>query len=389
MSASKMSVKFLVRDKVSTLYLLISTMICHISLFTLFNICYLEGRDGEGGVLGIIIFISTFISAYLFWYINNMSIETRRKEMAVQTICGLPQGKIALLSILQLIVISGVSVLVSYIIASILSPIFVGVVYGMSGQVAPEFKFSLEALIVPMIIVLIQFIFVLFNTAGMVFRCEPIELFKKEKGIKFLNVSATLVKLFLSIMLIKYIGFIGVIYCSLLLFIDIAFKKKNYNKKTFMVYKFLKKALDGSLFLVVGYIAVKFSTIMFMRTGLEDAYLATIGVVGVSMMLVIVTVAFIYKSILGLIENKKEYKTLSMIGYSKKEVKSIMKMEMGVFCGFITLVPILDMPTLILLDNSVTNYLLAHGAIHIVITSIATIIILKIANNLMDKYIDN
>ena len=387
MSASKLSIKFLIRDKISTFYLVISTIICYTSLFILFNIAYLDGRESEGGVIGIIIFTATFISSYLFWYINNMSLEARRKEMAVETICGVTKGKVSMLSILQLLSMSGIAAIIGFILANIVAPILVRIIYSINGSVAPALSFSFESILVPIIIILIQFLFVLFNNAGMVYRCEPVNLFKKEKGIKLLSMSVTTVKMVVSLIFINYIGFLGVFYCGVLLYIEFALKNKMYNRRNFMILKFLKKSLDGSLFLIVGYIAVKFSSASLMLKDLSDPYILSLGIIGVAMMMIIVTIAFVYKIIFGVIENKKAYKTLTMIGYSKNEVKKMLEKEIGLFSLFILATPLSEIPILLIFGGGLDFYVLIYAGVHVVLTLIAIAVIFKVSNKLVSEYI--
>ena len=386
-SACRLALKFLVRDKIASFYLILSTIIAYTSLFILFNVCYLEGRADEGGTLGIIIFISTFISSYLFWYINNMSLESRRKEMAVETICGVSKGHISILAIFQLIIMSGISIIISFILASILAPIFIRIIYSFNGEVAPDLNFSIESILVPIVIILIQFIFVLFNNAGMVYRCEPIDLFKKERNMKSLSISVSLVKMGISLLFIKYIGLLGVFYCGIVFFIDSVIMSKKYNRKNFMIFKFLKKILDGSLFLVVGYIAVKFASTALAVMDTSDSYIMALGIIGISMMMIIVTVAFIYKVIFSVMENKKEYKTLTMIGYTPKEVKKIARCVIVIFSLFIIFAPLFDLPIVILVSGGLDSYRLMYVVAHLILSIIAMGIILKVSDRLIRDYI--
>ena len=386
-SGCKLALKFLTRDKIASFYLILSTIIAYTSLFILFNVCYLEGRADEGGTLGIIIFISAFISSYLFWYINNMSLENRRKEMAVETICGVSKGHISMLAIFQLITMSVISIVISFILANILAPIFIRIIYSFNGEVAPNLNFSIESILVPIIIILIQFTFVLFNNAGVVYRCEPIDLFKKERNMKSLSISVSAVKMGISLIFIEYIGLLGVFYCGMVLMIDSALMGKKYNRNNFMILKFLKKILDGSLFLVVGYIAVKFASTSFAVMDTSDSYIIALGIIGVSMMMIIVTIAFIYKVVFSTIENKDEYKILTMIGYTPKEVKKIARSVTFIFSLFIILVPLFDLPIVILFGGGLDGYRLMYIIAHIIVSIIATGIILKITDKLISEYI--
>ena len=129
--------KILKRDYKQTSYLIISLTISFIIVFNIFNICTIDIMQAnnmqENIVLGMIILSVTAVSMFLGCYLNQVFLERRRSEMAMQMVCGVSIGEVLGGVLFQTFIISGISIILGFGIGFLISPIFNNLVYSMLG----------------------------------------------------------------------------------------------------------------------------------------------------------------------------------------------------------------------------------------------------------------
>lgn len=402
MGANSLAIKFMVRDKKSIFYLILSTVICYLSLFTLFHTTYLNDGNSidmmEKAVLGLTILVVAFISGYVSWYINIVSMEARRKEMAIQTVSGVTRLGILKIAFLQLFVISVISVVIALLLSFVTTPLLVRVIYGVLSLEKISFSISLEAIAVALVIIVLQFVFVFFYNGGMAYRNEAIDLFGKEKKLNFMQIPKSGIMAFVSLILyflvflgfllpnisdtaenasafsnslenLSILGMIGILQFTIPLILDILISKKyKYNKKAIIVLKNLKSNLDNSLFLVVAFALVKFLTAVVLDKGSGEIQSTfALGIIGLIMIVIITSVALIYKVSFEAFKKKKVYKTMFMLGYKLDEIKSIIKIEIISFCALIISIPFFNMFISLLVKASFEDSFILNNIIFLMV----------------------
>lgn len=416
MGANALAMKLIIRDKKSVFYLILSTTICYLSLFTLFNTTYLNDINGanmqESFVLGATILTVAFISGYVSWYINIVSMKARRKEIAIQSVSGVTRLGILKISFMQLFVISAISIVLAFTLSLITTPLIIGIVYGIIGSLPPSFLVSIEAIAVTFVIIGLQFIFVFFYNGGMAYRNETIDLFGKEKSLSILKFKPSKILAILSVILslgailgiflprvsssleaasalvssldnLSIIGVVGVFKFTLPCIIDFIIDRYyKYDKKKIILLKNIKSNLDNSIFLVIAYILIRFltSVVLSNKSELESTF--ALGVIGLIIILIITTVALVYKVASEAFKNKKTCKTMFMLGYKIEEIKSILKIEIVCFCILIVSLPFIQLLISYLVKLSFGGGLGVYDIIYLF-----SYIIMGIIGNIISYYV--
>ncbi|WP_066875194.1 FtsX-like permease family protein [Clostridium mediterraneense] len=149
--------KILKRDYKQTSYLIISLTISYIIVFNIFNICTIDIMQAnniqENIVLGMIILSVTAVSMFLGCYLNQVFLERRRSEMAMQMVCGVSVGQVLGGVLFQTLIISGISIILGFGIGFLISPIFNNLVYSMLGVAGSPYFISIKGLVVSLVII--------------------------------------------------------------------------------------------------------------------------------------------------------------------------------------------------------------------------------------------
>ena len=393
--------KILKRDYKQTSYLIISLTISFIIVFNIFNICTIDimqpDNMRETAVLGMIILSVTAVSMFLGCYLNQVFLERRRDEMAMQMVCGVSIGQILGGVLFQTLIISGTSIILGFGIGFLISPIFNNLVYSMLGVSGSAYFISMKGLAVSLAIIFMQTIVIVMINISICYRNELVDLVKysgdsyipKRKINWFISILTIIfllgpiivffirenrskeemasILMFLS----QYIslGLILVIGFTIPWIIKILSNSKfGVNKICVVVVRNFSYMLEKSVPIVIAYILIVQGYFVVVISKQSDPKAAVMGQIGFGLVLILLAISLGFKVVYEAIRRQSSFKNLYLLGYKKSELMKLINLEMLLYYLLLIILPTFEYGSImfnyiqlgILKGNSIVVFLLAY-----------------------------
>lgn len=367
--------KILKRDYKQTSYLIISLTISFIIVFNIFNICTIDIMQAnnmqENIVLGIIILSVTAVSMFLGCYLNQVFLERRRSEMAMQMVCGVSIGEILGGVLFQTLIISGISIILGFGIGFLISPIFNNLVYSMLGVSGSPYFISMKGLVVSLVIIFMQIIVIIMINISICYRNELVNLVKssgnnyipKRKINRFLSI-LTIISLLAPIIvffirenrskeeMFTILTFLSQ-YTSLALVLVIGFtipwiieilskSKFGVNKICVVVVRNFSYMLEKSVPIVIAYILIVQGYFVVAISKQSDPKAVVMGQIGFGLVLILLAISLGFKVVYEAIRRKSSFKNLYLLGYKKFEIMKLINLEMILYYLLLIILPTVE-----------------------------------------------
>ncbi|MGL5067665.1 MAG: hypothetical protein ACRC6T_07535 [Sarcina sp.] len=419
MGANKLALKFLVRDKKSMFYLIASMVVGYTALFTLFNIYYsgTMQTDTDGALeAGIIILAVIFLIGYMGWFINETSLATRRKEMAIQLLGGISRPRAMRLAWMQSVVLSIIAIIIAFFTSAAITPIICMLVFNVVGLDYIGVKVSMEGAFISVAVILIQLVAVFLNNGGLCYRNEIVGIIKMadkdevpkiepKKSLAILSVIACILPIgglvmklvgateidytifmdfanYVTIFGLAGLGTYGIPY-----FIDEIIRKYfKHHKEHTITLKNLKYIVIKSIPLYIGYVLIRVLSIMVIGST-HNAKVFAIGTISLNMITIIITVALIYRVVFTALKRRSDFKVMLCLGYKKDAITRIIKNEMGLYLFTVVVIPLLHLLLSIIVYGNFASYLIFITS-YLVISILGIIVSYFIYKKIVFEYID-
>lgn len=367
--------KILKREYKQTSYLIISLTISFIIVFNIFNICTIDIMQAnnmqENIVLGIIILSVTAVSMFLGCYLNQVFLERRRSEMAMQMVCGVSIGEILGGVLFQTLIISGISIILGFGIGFLISPIFNNLVYSMLGVSGSPYFISMKGLVVSLVIIFMQTIVIIMINISICYRNELVNLVKssennyipKRKINRFLSI-LTIISLLAPIIvffirenrskeeMFTILTFLSQ-YTSLALVLVIGFtipwiieilskSKFGVNKICVVVVRNFSYMLEKSVPIVIAYILIVQGYFVVAISKQSDPKAVVMGQIGFGLVLILLAISLGFKVVYEAIRRKSSFKNLYLLGYKKSEIMKLINLEMILYYLLLIILPTVE-----------------------------------------------
>ncbi|MGL4654857.1 MAG: FtsX-like permease family protein [Sarcina sp.] len=436
MGANRLGLKFLLRDKKSMTYLIASMVVGYTALFILFNTYYsttiqngaseflvsIEGAKeiAAGGIpetviAGIIILCVIFLIGYMGWFINEIALVTRRKEMAIQLLGGVSRPEAMRIAWMQSMVLSIIAAVIAFILGAFLTPLVCKVTFGLVDLPYEGVGISGEGTFISLIIILLQLVAIFLNNGGLCYRNEIVGIIKlsdkdvvpKIQGkasIAYVSVIACLAPIIGLIMklaggnqtdylvfidfanYVSLFGLVGFGTYSIPYFVDKFIDKfYKYDKEKIITLKNFKYLVSKSVPLYIGYVFIRFLSTMTIGAS-DNPRISVIGTISLNMMTIIITVALIYRVVFTALKRRKDFKAMLLLGYKKENLTKSIRDEMILYLGIVVLIPMIQLVISVLVYGNVSIYIPFIVA-YIILSLVGVLISYVIYKKLVFEYI--
>lgn len=362
MNSLKLSLLLLKRDFKNFFLYTCSSIIIFMVLFGIFNIIYdpnIKSNLSQGDYISLssIHLIVLFIIMLIGYYSNNLFMEKRKKEIAVQIISGLSLNSLAFSTAVINIIISLISLIFGLLFGFLLSPLVLSIIYNVIGINNTSFSLTNEGMIATLLMIFVNiFILGLFNV-GLGYRTEICDLIRSKNGnyktkIKkpsknfFMIASLFVSLLFLFYMIfsndfnaIPILGLLGSIstliftfYCLPSIFSKLS--NKSSDKINFLVFRNIKLNIEKNLGILISIYLISGLLLVNLANFKSNIYLASAfsGSLILLLFLFIIGTLYSFNSLATL--KIRNFKILKQLGYINSDIKNIIfKEALGfIFC---------------------------------------------------------
>ena len=287
----------------------------------------------------------------------------------------------------------------------------------MVGLEHDGFSISIEGIAIGITAILLQLIFVFLNNGGLCYRNEIIDIIKiadkdvvpryiPKKSIAICSLITAMLPVVALIMkftgaeksdymvtmdfanYFSLFGLIGLGTYGIPYFIDKIIEKKfRYSKEILIILKNLKFLVSKSVPLYIGYVIIRFLSIMVIGTS-ESKSVYAIGTISLMMLTIIITVTLLYRIVFTAFRRRIAFKSMNFLGYKKESISKIIKSEMILYALIVVGLPLSQLIITIIVYGNWSNYsmfLTGYSLISILGTFISFIMYKKI----IFDYIDN
>ena len=367
MNSLKLSLLLLKRDFKNFFLYTCSSIIIFMVLFGIFNIIYdpnIKSNLSQGDYISLssIHLIVLFIIMLIGYYSNNLFMEKRKKEIAVQIISGLSLNSLAFSTAVINIIISLISLIFGLLFGFLLSPLVLSIIYNVIGINNTSFSLTNEGMIATLLMIFVNiFILGLFNV-GLGYRTEICDLIRSKNGnyktkIKkpsknfFMIASLFVSLLFLFYMIfsndfnaIPILGLLGSIstliftfYCLPSIFSKLS--NKSSDKINFLVFRNIKLNIEKNLGILISIYLISGLLLVNLANFKSNIYLASAfsGSLILLLFLFIIGTLYSFNSLATL--KIRNFKILKQLGYINSDIKKIIFKEALGFIFCISILP--------------------------------------------------
>ncbi|WP_436514283.1 FtsX-like permease family protein [Clostridium thermobutyricum] len=367
MNSLKLSLLLLKRDFKNFFLYTCSSIIIFMVLFGIFNIIYdpnIKSNLSQGDYISLssIHLIVLFIIMLIGYYYNNLFMEKRKKEIAVQIISGLSLNSLAFSTAVINIIISLISLIFGLLFGFLLSPLVLSIIYNVIGINNTSFSLTNEGMIATLLMIFVNiFILGLFNV-GLGYRTEICDLIRSKNGnyktkIKkpsknfFMIASLIISLLFLFYMIfsndfnaIPILGLLGSIstliftfYCLPSIFSKLS--NKSSDKINFLVFRNIKLNIEKNLGILISIYLISGLLLVNLANFKSNIYLASAfsGSLILLLFLFIIGTLYSFNSLATL--KIRNFKILKQLGYINSDIKKIIFKEALGFIFCISILP--------------------------------------------------
>lgn len=367
MNSLKLSLLLLKRDFKNFFLYTCSSIIIFMVLFGIFNIIYdpnIKSNLSQGDYISLssIHLIVLFIIMLIGYYSNNLFMEKRKKEIAVQIISGLSLNSLAFSTAVINIIISLISLIFGLLFGFLLSPLVLSIIYNVIDINNTSFSLTNEGMIATLLMIFVNiFILGLFNV-GLGYRTEICDLIRSKNGnyktkIKkpsknfFMIASLFVSLLFLFYMIfsndfnaIPILGLLGSIstliftfYCLPSIFSKLS--NKSSDKINFLVFRNIKLNIEKNLGILISIYLISGLLLVNLANFKSNIYLASAfsGSLILLLFLFIIGTLYSFNSLATL--KIRNFKILKQLGYINSDIKKIIFKEALGFIFCISILP--------------------------------------------------
>ncbi len=367
MNSLKLSLLLLKRDFKNFFLYTCSSIIIFMVLFGIFNIIYdpnIKSNLSQGDYVSLssIHLIVLFIIMLIGYYSNNLFMEKRKKEIAVQIISGLSLNSLAFSTAVINIIISLISLIFGLLFGFLLSPLVLSIIYNIIGINNTSFSLTNEGITATLLMIFVNiFILGLFNV-GLGYRTEICDLIRSKNGnyktkIKkpskkfFMIVSLIVSLLFLFYMIfsndfnaISLLGLLGSIstliftfYCLPSIFSKLS--NKSSDKINFLVFRNIKLNIEKNLGILISIYLISGLLLVNLANFKSNIYLTSAfsGSLILLLFLFIIGTLYSFNSLATL--KIRNFKILKQLGYINSDIKKIIFKESLGFIFCISILP--------------------------------------------------
>lgn len=373
MGSCKFAIKTLLSNSKSSICYLCSIVFPIAVIFNLLNIsCNAEfiskNLDGKSLCAGIIFTLSIFIYVFTF-YSNSHFVISTSKELAVASLSGIHPNRLGRILLFQNTAIELIAGFFGIILGFITMPIFLKVMYISLNSSGTLFSLSKEGLVITIFILILQLLWVSVGDYAYVSTREINDLANTEKKphIKFSKVPPiTFFILYLISVACPILSLLWKDKANLFMGITlplywiciyglvshyIPFKIQKLKVLRYSNNKITLISLGNLLFSLKSTASLMLITSFFIdfmlsfAVSASDTQLKVISIFSYVILLILISSSIIYKFIMEIPAKVHTFKQLSLIGYTKPQLNTIINKEVFLFYSIVTLVPLIHICT--------------------------------------------
>lgn len=370
-------------DLKNSLFYLMAIVMSIAVIFNLFNVIFNKSIVGKNSgdyqtmfILGITILI---VATLFMLFANSYYLEGKYKEFGVITISGRSIFEMSLIIMLRNFIITLVGVILGAYLGSLISPMVNLRAYNIANIVGGDVKhISQEGVVMTGIIMVTQFILVLLVNTGSIYRKKIKELMINKKqayvpdkrvlkfpGLYYVAIYFSpfllvllpiqpkdkMILIQLAVLAASY-GTQGVIRYFIP---DKIYKMKSesliVDKTRLVTISNLHKSLQKSTYLIL-VLVISIVVILGVACGYEEG--SVMNLMGISCFVVVIIVmsfTIVYKFLVEAMNRKSVFRQLILLGYTKKDIRNIVRDEVIAYYGIIIGVALVH--TLLIIVTSV------------------------------------
>lgn len=391
MGVIKFTFLTLKNDLINSLFYLVAMIISIGVIFNIFNVIFNESIIKRSSadyqimfLLGITILI---VSIVFMLFANSYYLEGKYKEFGVITISGRSVYEISEIIMLRNFIITFLGIFMGSYLGSLVAPIVSGKAYEIGDVVNGNLKYiSKEGIVMTGMIMVIQFILVLIVNTGSVYRRKIKELMinsrrafiPDERTLKFPGAFYLIIFLapFLLLLLpispkdkmalaqvavlVASFGTQGIVrYYIPQKIYKIKSKGLIVDKKKLITTSNLHTSIQRSRYLIL---TLVLSTAFILAVACSYEEGSVMNLMALSCFVVVVVVmgiTIVYKFLVEATSRRNMFKQLYLLGYTKSDIKKIIRNEVAAFYG--TIIGIALIHTLLIIVASVLCEALSMG----------------------------
>lgn len=367
MGITKYTFMTLKNDIKNSLFYIIAMVISIAVIFNIFNVIFNEevvpvkgGNYQSMFILGLDILV---VATLFMLFANSYYLADKYKEFGVITISGRSVFEIAEIIMLRNFIITILGMIMGSFLGILIAPIINGKVYEISNIINGDlYHISTNGVVMTSMIMVSQFMMVLLVNTGSIYRKKIKDLMISEKQaflpdnrtLKFpgkyylaifllpflfllvpMNMKDKMVLLQIVVLISSY-GTQGVVRYSIP---NLIYKMRTRDlvveKKKLIILSNLYTSLQKSTSLIVTLI-ISIVVILNVACGYEKG--TVMNLMGISCYVVVVIImsfTIVYKFLVEAAKRKKNFKQLYLLGYTRADIKRIIKSEVICFYGII------------------------------------------------------
>ncbi|MGL5870211.1 hypothetical protein [Clostridium chrysemydis] len=369
-----LTLKFIKLDMKNSLIYLGSLTVEFFIVCSIFNLYFVPGiipsNMDDKIILGSIFLVVAFVILLLGYSVNEYYVKRRGREIAVEMMSGASVMDISIGFTLQNMIFNGLALIIGGGLSFLTMPFILDELYKKTGELGTGFLITADGIFSTTCLLFIQILFISLINAGLSHRTEICDLIKmsgskyKPKKLdnnKYLTVFLLIFSIVLYFVPLFYSLFgelsvenpfggasvmavlggisIGIFVLSVVPKLIDLYEEKYRFKGIYNTISLrnLKRSIQNS-----GSIVLSFTLITTLITYSLDKFLklkgfAFITTFGLGSLSVMVLVTWIYKIVVEANNRKKNFNQLLLIGYTKKEIRKSINIEMSIYI-FLTLI---------------------------------------------------
>ncbi|MGL4772278.1 MAG: hypothetical protein ACRC2K_01825 [Clostridium sp.] len=358
-------------------FFMVSIVISNAVLFNLFNLIY-NGEFVTAGygdkyypIYAGIVLIAMVVAMILVFFTNSYFIIKKTKEVAIATLSGRSPGEIASMIGYQNVILLGISLVIGFAFGIIIMPLFLLAMYSALGIQGSIFAFSLEGLLYTLMVVVMEFIWIILINVGFAFRREIKDLMSEQEQrytpfVEKFKIPAIIywIGLLLPYGAFAYICFGEVVDTEKILYMEnvISFstsfacvfiifyiprfltnlkKKKGFkNKILLMVTSNLQYSIRKAGYIVGILLLTSVNFIVIASKSADAPLVKMLAITALVVVLILLSLVLIYKVAIEAENRKRGFKQLLLVGYTLDEIRRIIVKEIGWFYGIVITIPV-------------------------------------------------
>lgn len=182
----RFAIKMLIKDVKQSIFYVFSMIFATTVIFNIFNLLYNPDFVTDqknymifSGITTIILLVAMFLVAFA----NLYFIYGKTKELAIAVLSGRSVYTVGSILTIQNLILGLIGTGVGLAVGGAIMPIVNSIVYKSSGMAVDKFAFSSTGFIITVLLIVIEFVFMILFDMGYVYRREVIELVKEKENI--------------------------------------------------------------------------------------------------------------------------------------------------------------------------------------------------------------